>query len=190
MPENTGITYTTTADIPLTDLDRFPGNAKRGDIEAIRASIRRHGQYRSLVVRDTDNGRYTILAGNHTHDAIRAEGHPTARCEVIQCSDDEARRINLADNRLSDLGAYDHDALTELLSYLDDDYDGTGYTASDVEQLITPPDIPETADELANTEDTYREQYGVIIVCPTEADQQATYERLTDEGYACRVVTT
>ena len=35
---------------------------------------------------------------------------------------------------------YDDDALVELLSYLDEDYDGTGWTAEDVEALITPPD--------------------------------------------------
>lgn len=137
-----GVTYLRTADIAITDLDRFPGNAKRGDIEAIRSSIRRHGQYRSLVVRDTSTGRYTILAGNHTHDAIRAEGHPVARCEIIQCTDDEARRINLADNRLSEIGTFDNDALTELLSYLDGDFEGTGYTQDDVDALLGIEELP------------------------------------------------
>jgi site-specific DNA-methyltransferase (adenine-specific) len=139
---NNGITYLETADVPLTQLDRFPGNAKRGDIEAIRSSIRRHGQYRSLVVRATGDDRYTILAGNHTHDAIRAEGHPAARCEIIQCTDDEARRINLADNRLSELGSFDNDALTELLSYLDGDFEGTGYTQDDVDGLLGIEELP------------------------------------------------
>lgn len=137
-----GITYLATADVPLTQLDRFPGNAKRGDVQAIRASIRRHGQYRSLIVRTTSNDRYTILAGNHTHDAIRAEGHPTARCEIIQCTDDEARRINLADNRLSEIGSFDNDALAELLSYLDGDFEGTGYTQDDVDALLGIEELP------------------------------------------------
>jgi 16S rRNA G966 N2-methylase RsmD len=135
------VAYTGTRDIPLHDLTRFPGNARRGNVDRIRESIRRHGQYRALVVRDTGD-QLVILAGNHTHDAIRAEGHTTARCELVQCTDDEARRINLADNRLAELGQYDEDALAELLSYLDEDYEGTGYTAEDVEALITPPEQP------------------------------------------------
>jgi hypothetical protein len=31
-------------------------------------------------------------------------------------------------------------------------------------------------------------QYGVIVVCATEAEQQAVYERFQAEGYSCRVV--
>lgn len=146
-------TYQRTADIPLDELTPFPGNAKRGDVEQIRASLRRNGQYRSLVVREIPDGPLIVLAGNHTMQALATEGHPTARCEIVHCNEDTARRINLADNRTAELGAYDNDALAELLSYLDDDYDGTGYTEEDVEALITPPDVeeldPADADEEA-----------------------------------------
>lgn len=136
------VAYRETVDVPLNKLARFPGNARRGDVDRIRESIRRHGQYRALVVRDTGDG-LVILAGNHTFDAIKAEGHGSARCEIIECTDDEARRINLADNRLSEIGSQDLDALAELLSYLDDDYEGTGYTEADVERLLTPPNVEE-----------------------------------------------
>jgi DNA modification methylase len=133
------VTFTGTRDIPITDLTRFPGNARRGNVAEIRKSIRRHGQYRAIVVRDCPDG-LVILAGNHTRDALEAEGHESARCEVITCTDDEARRVNLADNRLSDMAVDDSDALAELLSYLDGDYDGTGWTEEDVDALITPPE--------------------------------------------------
>jgi site-specific DNA-methyltransferase (adenine-specific) len=131
-------TYVRTADIPLDELTPFPGNAKRGDVDTIRKSLRRNGQYRSLVVREIPNGPLIVLAGNHTMQALTAEGHQTARCEIVLCDDDTARRINLADNRTAELGEYDNDALAELLSYLDGDYDGTGYTDDDVNALITP----------------------------------------------------
>src|ERR1035441_6091662 len=36
----------------------------------------------------------------------------------------------------------DPDDLVELLSYLDGDYEGTGWTEEDVEALITPPEPP------------------------------------------------
>jgi ParB-like chromosome segregation protein Spo0J len=127
-------------DIPVADLTPFPGNPRRGNTAEIRASIRRLGQYRTVVVRDTGD-TLTILAGNHTVQALQAEGHQTARCEIIQCDDDEARRVNLADNRLAELGGYDDDALVEILSYLDDDYEGTGWTEEDVRKLIDVPDF-------------------------------------------------
>lgn len=139
------VSWIETREVPIDSLTRFPGNARRGNVDEIRASIRRHGQYRSLVVRD-DNGELVILAGNHTRDALAAEGHPAARCEILECTDDEARRINLADNRLAELGDYDGDALAELLSYLDGDYEGTGYTDADIDALLNPSHLDTNGD--------------------------------------------
>lgn len=139
--------YVETREVPLDELTHFEGNAKRGDVESIRASIRRNGQYRSLVVRRIDNGPLVVLAGNHTLRALGAEGYETARCEIVTCDDADARRINLADNKLAELGGYDNDALAELLSYMDGDYEGTGYTDDDVMALITPPDIDDLTDD-------------------------------------------
>jgi hypothetical protein len=132
-------------DLPLAELARFPGNARRGNVPEIRKSVARLGQYRAIVVRSHD-GHLTILAGNHTADALAAEGHETARCEVIECDDDEARRINLADNRTGELPSpetgerYDGEALAVLLSQLDGDYDGSGWDAEDLAALLAPGD--------------------------------------------------
>lgn len=129
-----------TRDLDLSSLTRFPGNARRGNVGEIRKSIRRHGQYRALVVRAHD-GKFTVIAGNHTADALEAEGHETARCELIECTDGEARRIALSDNRLGELPGpdgkrYDDEALAELLSSLDGDYEGTGWAEEDLAALL------------------------------------------------------
>lgn len=141
--QDTGVTYIRTADIPLDELTPFPGNAKRGDVDTIRGSLRKNGQYRSLVVREIPDGPLIVLAGNHTMQALQAEGATTARCEVVLCDDATARRINLVDNKAAELGGYDNDALAELLSYLDGDLEGTGYTQDDVDALLEYPEEPE-----------------------------------------------
>lgn len=150
MPATTtdGTTYVATRDIPLDELTPFPGNAKRGDVDAIRASLKKNGQYRSLVVREIPNGPLIVLAGNHTMQALTAGGHETARCEIVHCDDATARRINPADNRTAELGTYDTDALAALLAELDGDTQGTGYTEDDI-RLFTagPPSLDELADE-------------------------------------------
>jgi DNA modification methylase len=140
--EQTGAVYLRTADIPLDELTPFPGNAKRGDVATIQASLRKNGQYRSLVVREIPDGPLIVLAGNHTLQALQAEGATQARCEIVLCDDATARRINLVDNRAAELGEYDSDALAELLSYMDGDYDGTGYTEEDVDALINVEELP------------------------------------------------
>lgn len=128
-------------DVEISALTYFPGNARRGNLAEIRASVKRLGQYRSVVVRDT-GAELVVLAGNHTVQAMAAEGFKTAYCGIIRCTDDEAYRVNISDNRLSDIALDDPDDLVQLLSYLDDDYEGTGWTAEDVEALITPPELP------------------------------------------------
>ncbi|MDT0377247.1 ParB N-terminal domain-containing protein [Streptomyces sp. DSM 42041] len=139
-------TYVTTRDVPLDELTPFPGNAKIGDVDTIRRSLRRNGQYRSLVVREISNGPLIVLAGNHTMQALQADGQTTARCEIVQCDDATARRINLVDNRSAELGSYDHDALAQLLTDAADDLDGTGYTPEQVDDitalLALPPEEP------------------------------------------------
>ena len=62
-----------TQDLPIASLTYFPGNARRGNLAEIRKSVRRLGQYRSVVVRDTGD-QLVILAGNHTVRAMADEG--------------------------------------------------------------------------------------------------------------------
>jgi ParB-like chromosome segregation protein Spo0J len=127
--------YVTTDTYPLDELTPFPGNARRGDVEAIASSIEANGQYRSLIVRKHD-GQLTVLAGNHTLEALRFLGRKAARCEVITCDDTTATRVNLVDNRLPDSGGYDDEALTALLSSLDS-LDGTGYGPDDLDDMLS-----------------------------------------------------
>jgi hypothetical protein len=83
----------------------------------------------------------------HTFEAIRQERHEAARCEVTTCDNQAALRIRLVDNRTSELGGYD-DALAHLLlSYMEEDYEGTGYTQDDVDRLLEPPDLGDDDEE-------------------------------------------
>jgi hypothetical protein len=59
---------------------------------------------------------------------------PAARCDVVQCDDKTALRVNLADNRTADLGTYDYAGLAELLGTLGD-VEGTGYSDQDVQDI-------------------------------------------------------
>jgi DNA modification methylase len=141
------------ADVPLEALELYPGNARRGDLSALADSLRVNGQYRPIVV---DRDRMQVLAGNHTLMAARELGWPTIKASFVEgLSETEARKIVLADNRLSDLASYENSALAELLASLPD-YDGTGFAAADVDALIAslaaqneptaltdPDDVPE-----------------------------------------------
>ncbi len=127
--------YLRTEMVPLDQLTPFPGNARRGRVDVIKESIEKNGQYRSLVVREVENGPLVVLAGNHTMTAIAELDGSQARCEIIECDDATARRVNLVDNRSNDLAEDDETALADLLRGMDD-YAGTGYSPEDVEALV------------------------------------------------------
>lgn len=134
MSENT--VYLRTQDVLLSELVPYPGNAKRGDVPKIQQSIAHHGQYRSLVVRHTPDDQLVILAGNHTAQALQAQGYVTARCEIIACDDETAAKINLVDNKAAESGDYDTRALSAILSGLNGDLAGTGFDESEVQALL------------------------------------------------------
>lgn len=128
--------------LPIDELTPYHENPRRGDVTAIADSLRAHGQFRPLVVnRGTHTDRpWEVLAGNHTLLAalsLNGSGHEfrTMDCYVVDVSADEARRIVLADNRTSDLGAYDDAALLDMLQGMDD-LGGTGYDEDDVAGLL------------------------------------------------------
>ena len=128
--------------LPIDELTPYHQNPRRGDVTAIADSLRAHGQFRPLVVnKGTHTDRpFEVLAGNHTLLAalsLDGSGHEfrTMDCYVVDVSADEARRIVLADNRTSDLGAYDDAALLDMLQGMDD-LDGTGYDDDDVAGLL------------------------------------------------------
>lgn len=130
----------------LVDLNLFHRNPRRGDVEAIAASLRANGVFKPVVVnKGTHTGRPDeVLAGNHTIMAHRklAEEEPDDKkwtkveAWVVDVDDDRANRIVLADNRTADLGTYEESELLALLESVDHDLDGTGYDYDDLNNLL------------------------------------------------------
>ena len=54
---------------PIDSLLPLEGNPRRGDIGAIAASYREFGQVKPIVVRDNEDGTFTVIAGNHQLEA-------------------------------------------------------------------------------------------------------------------------
>lgn len=120
--------------VPVRNLKHYGRNPRRGDVDLIAASLKRNGQYKAVVVR---KGTNEILAGNHTVKAAKQLGWDRVAVTWVDCTDEEAARIVLTDNRTSDLGTYDVDQLQGLLGTLPD-LEGTGYTQDDLEAMIAP----------------------------------------------------
>jgi ParB-like chromosome segregation protein Spo0J len=142
--------------VAIDDLVPYPGNARRHDLPLLAKSLQLHGLYRPLTVQA---GTMHVIAGNGTLEAAQSLGWATIACHVMPIDDDEARRINLIDNRSADVATYDMDDLVALLQPIDD-LEGTGYSLDDKEDLIAQlgqvDQAPETTFEGGYVENTDR----------------------------------
>lgn len=120
--------------VDITTLKPYPSNARRGDIDTIKESLRVNGQYRPVVV---NRRTMEVLAGNHTLQAAQALEWTHVAATFVDATDEQARRIVLIDNRANDIATYDDEALAELLQELDGDFAGTGFDAAALDELMS-----------------------------------------------------
>lgn len=122
--------------VPMDSIKPHPKNARRGNVAAIRESLSAHGQYSPLVVQESTG---FIIKGNHTWEAMSAEGFDKATVVMLDVDDDRAERIMLADNRSSDHSVYDEEALALLLRDLADTpsgLEGTGFGEDELSRML------------------------------------------------------
>lgn len=157
---------------PIDRLSEHPENPRRGDEDAIEASLDEHGFYGAVLVQSS-SGR--VIAGNHRLRRMKARGEATIPALVIDVDDDEALRILLNDNRASDLAHTDDVVLDRVLAQLaatDTGLSGTGYTDDDRAQLnaaqnlaaepnVTPTALPTPA--VSSIIVTYPTEYAVVL---------------------------
>lgn len=122
--------------VPIDNLTPLDGNPRRGDVDAVARSLRRFGQRKPVVA--TLDG--TIIAGNHTHAAAVRLGW--SELAVVYVDDDsvEAKAFALADNRTSDLGTYDNEALVGMMQSVAaadlELLESASYTGEDLSDLL------------------------------------------------------
>lgn len=136
----------TSETVQVTNLREHPANPRRGDIDAIAASLQAHGQYRPIVAQ---HGTGYILAGNHTWKAARRLGWKHVAVTWIDVDDQTAAKVLIADNRTSDLATYDDSALAALLRDLPD-LAGSGFDTHDLDHLEGVFNRPFTATDPAD----------------------------------------
>ena len=123
--------------VPLRTLKTYPGNARRGDINAIAESLKVNAQYRPLVV---SARTLRVLSGNHTFLAASAMGWDSIAAILLDVDEDQERQIVLADNKLAQRGSYDMDDLTEMLKPFAENPEGTGFSTEDIEEILGKAD--------------------------------------------------
>jgi ParB-like chromosome segregation protein Spo0J len=174
------MTEQTYAEVPLDQLEEHPDNPRRGDVDAIAAAIAANGWHGALIAQRSTS---RVLAGNHRLRAARLLGMDTVPVLWLDVDDEVAQRILVADNRATDLGYFDEEALAQALQSAGD-LAGTLFSEADLELLAAPlPPERETmhmslVEPAGQQTEAYRAAGTRSLVLPFEL---AEYVELTDK---------
>lgn len=119
--------------VPIGSLEAWPGNPRRGDIAAVRASLERFGQVRPISVTGA-----TIVAGHHVSIAAAEMGWTHVAALDGEFADaEEARAYLIADNRTAELGSVDPELLAVQLAAIveSSSLEGTGFSEAQRAEL-------------------------------------------------------
>jgi hypothetical protein len=187
---------TETATVNIRDRIKSLRRVKASDLRANPANWREHpenqkaamsgilaevGYVDALIARETPEG-LELIDGHLRQDLAGDEKVPVL---IVELTDEEADKVLATFDPIGAMANTNIDLLAALSDHLDFDHEALDLVVDDV--LGTDPEPPTGADI---PDDNYSEQYGVIVICESEADQELTYNKLEAEGYNTRVVTT
>jgi hypothetical protein len=169
--------------VDISTIKLFDKNPRRNDIAvADLAKGIKESMFRKPIVIDQNN---VIRAGNTAYKAALKLGMkmiPVAQSHFE--NEDAAVKYVIGDNKLGEKSAWDLDVLKDLLvahNMVDaKSREGTGLLDVEVNRLF---DIKEQAEK------TLKHTIEVAVTCDTEATARTLYDRLTKEGFTCRVLT-
>lgn len=177
-------------DISIDLIQEYENNPRNNDkaVNKVAESIREFG-FKVPVIIDKDN---VIIAGHTRVKAARKLGLKKVPCIVASdLTSEQIKAFRLADNKVAEYSTWDEDKLyNELMELKTMDFDIESFGFEIKEPEIENKEDPD--DEEINTDSNfnYKEQYGVIVMCKDEAEQEEVYNNLIEQGYECKVVAT
>lgn len=148
--------------------------------DALRGVLAEVGYADALLVRELADGRLQLIDGH-----LRAETTPDVEVPVLVLDVDaeEAEKILLTLDPLAALATTDRERLEELLGRNEFDHPA-------VTEMLNGLNRESTSDSWSEKPEVeIPEAYQVVVECENETQQREVYERLTEEGFRCRVLT-
>ncbi|MCE5268304.1 MAG: hypothetical protein LLG00_10510 [Planctomycetaceae bacterium] len=159
--------------------------------DALRGVLAEIGYAGALLARQLPDGSLELIDGH-----LRAETTPDAEVPVLvlDLDDREAAKLLALHDPLADMAEANHDVLANLLDHVETDNDAIAALLS---KLLDQdcgagcqPAMPELDDgEQATAPDVLPDAYQVVVDCGNESEQRTVFERLTGEGYSCKLLT-
>jgi hypothetical protein len=137
----------------------------------------------ALIARRLPNGALELIDGH-----LRAETTPDAEVPVlvVDLDEREAALLLAVHDPLAGMAETDDATLRELLRGVD--HDRTAVTDL-LTSIVGETGATSAEHDQSPPEPALDDLFQVVVECRDEAQQRAVYERLTSEGFRCRVLT-
>ncbi len=164
--------------LPISSLSPDPANARRHperNLEQIKASLRRFGQQKPIVVDATN----VVRAGNGTLAAAKALSWTTIAAVRSDLAKTELTAYAIVDNRSAELAEWDNEMLSAALA--DPAIGDLGFNLAEIDKLMGKIEEPPGLEPAA-------EKWLVVVTCDDEAHQAELLERFAADGLKCKAL--
>lgn len=172
--------------LPVPEVRPYEKNPRKNAeaVKYVKASIEKFGFKQPIIV---DSNR-VIIAGHTRLEAAKSLGMAEVPCIVADdLTDAQVKALRLADNKVAEFSEWEMNLLGgelgELAEISDIDMGDFGFDLSEFDNIGL--DDEENAEKGVNLSDTYQ----IIVECESETEQQKFFEKLSGEGYRCRLST-
>jgi ParB-like chromosome segregation protein Spo0J len=138
----------------------------------------------ALLVRELPDGSLELIDGH-----LRAETTPDMEVPVLilDLDESEAAKLLALHDPLVAMAEANDEMLAELIAEVETE---NAAVRALLDRMVQDPETPveDIVDE-GSREVNVPEAFQVVVECRDEADQQVVYERLSGEGYKCKLLT-
>ena len=152
--------------------------------DALRGVLAEVGYADALLARELPDGTLELLDGH-----LRAETTPDMEVPVLIVDLDEAEAAKLLalHDPLAGMAETDRDVLEDLRGQVETE---SGAVRALLDEMLALPEVA-PADPLFDNpppEIAIPEAFQVVVECRDETEQESVYERMTGEGFKCRLL--
>jgi hypothetical protein len=152
--------------------------------DALRGVLAEIGYAAALLARELPDGSLELIDGH-----LRAEITPEVEVPVLvlDLDESEAAKLLAVHDPLTGMAGSNGEVLADLLGQVETENDAVQAL---LDGMLGEPDTPGDETEAETVKSlAIPEAFQVVVECRDEAEQQAVFERMTNEGYKCRLLT-
>lgn len=172
--------------LPVSEVRPYEKNPRKNAeaVKYVRASIEKFGFKQPIVI---DSNR-VIISGHTRLEAAKSLGMAEVPCIVADdLTEAQAKALRLADNKVAEFSEWEMNLLGGELGELAEisDIDMGDFGFEDNLDKIGDEEENGTEEKGVNLSETFQ----IIVECENEIEQQEIFEKLSGEGYKCRLST-